>query len=415
MNILIVLIILIIILLIFFYNKNKKTSPNNNLVKKDDDLIVPSNNNDSYFPIIEVIEDNSLIPNENKKITDSKIKNALSKIDNASIQSTKVKKEITKTKDILDSNKVFFSASTSDAKKMLKAGNNKYYGTQIDKNTNKFIDQTKFTKENSLMKNITKEGITSASFNALSMVVGQYYMSEINDKMEELKSEIKEVSNYLKSEYQAKITTIISKLKEIIDNQTEILSNETNIKNSYEDIKSREEECSNLLGQANDSINNNIKDFNLEYKDYINKTNIIEEWFIKQQILIELLNKIGDLRYLLSNGNESYKLSHSQYNNYLILINKTNIKLQSWHNYYINKFGIDIEKNRKKGTLFKVRENTIGKIKEEWNYKKLENNLVKEISSQITREELKPVTKEKKDEHIKLLKQNGEYYYLQDK
>ena len=87
-----------------------------------------------------------------------------------------------------------------------------------------------------------------------------------------------------------------------------------------------------------------------------------------------------------------------------------NNQLELWHNNYINKLGIDIDKHRKKGSLFKVREKTIGLIKEDWNYNKVEDSTIKQISSQIEPKKYNKLISDKKDDVILIQKYKGNYY-----
>ena len=159
-------------------------------------------------------------------------------------------------------------------------------------------------------------------------------------------------------------------------------------------------------------ISKNIKDYNLSAKQYFENLNIIDEWYNRQQTSINLLLKIGDLRFTLANGLEKSNLSHKQFNNYLDITNKLNNQLKLWHNNYITKFGIDIDKNRKKGSLFKVREKTIGLIKDDWNYNKIEDSAIKQILSQIEPQKFNKLLNNKKDNVILIQKYNGNYYNI---
>lgn len=129
-------------------------------------------------------------------------------------------------------------------------GTNEVYGTQVI--GNKFNKQTKFTNENQMIKNAGKYALINAGFNTASMIVGQYYMKEINNKLDELKEEINEISSYLDSEYKSRISYIVSKIQEIIENKIEILSNEFSRNKRYDDILKLENDCSQLLEQANE-------------------------------------------------------------------------------------------------------------------------------------------------------------------
>lgn len=60
--------------------------------------------------------------------------------------------------------------------------------------------------------------------------------------------------------------------------------------------------------------------------------------------------------------------------------------------------------------MFKVREKTIGLIKEDWNYNKVEDSTIKQISSQIEPKKYNKLISDKKDDVILIQKYKGNYY-----
>ena len=96
-------------------------------------------------------------------------------------------------------------------------------------------------------------------------------------------------------------------------NKNEIIGNEFSRDKRYDEISRIEENCAELLTQANASIVKYLKE-ELDYKNYEKNVKDIQMWSIRQQILMRLLAEIGDLRYVLANGNETSKSAHSQYN-----------------------------------------------------------------------------------------------------
>ena len=413
---LIICVIVICILCYMFIKKDKEINNNiTNQIKEENNLMIQEEAK-SYFPSIQIIENNDIVPLEKSLIKNEIVKSTLSKIDNVAPKASNIASSSKNAVELAKNGKVLFSASVEDANKMLSAGVNKFYGTQISKvpgkNKNLFTGQTQFTKETGLTKNLAKQQLTNVGMNAASMVVGQYYMSEINDKLEDIKNSINSISNFQDSEYLSKLLHTCSKINEITENQNDILSNEESRKNAYNDIKDIETKCAELLGQANIQIGKNIKDTELNAKQYFEKVKIIEEWYKRQQATQEVLLKIGDLRFTLANGSEKSNLSHKQFNNYLDSTNKINNQLELWHNNYIDKLGIDVDKQRKKGSLFKVREKTIGLIKEDWNYSKIEESTINQISSQIEPKKYNKLLNDKKDEVILIQKYNGNYYNI---
>lgn len=411
---LILLVCLIIIGILCYLLINRNQSKETIIEEKSENSMVVKDEQPSYFPTIQIIENNDIIPSNKALIKNEVVKSTLSKIDNVAPKASNIVSSSKNAVELTKNGKVLFSASVEDANIMLSAGGNKFYGAQISKvsgkNKNLFTGQTQFTKETGLTKDLTKQQLTNVGMNAASIVVGQYYMSEINDKLEDIKNSIDNISNFQDSEYLSKLLHTCSKINEITENQNDILLNEETRKNAYSDIKDIETKCAELLGQANIQIGKNINDSELNAKQYFKKVKTIDKWYKRQQVTQELLLKIGDLRFTLANGSEKSNLSHKQFNNYLDTTNKVNNQLELWHNNYINKLGIDIDNHRKKGSLFKVREKTIGLIKEDWNYNKVEDSTIKQISSQIEPKKYNKLISDKKDDVILIQKYKGNYY-----
>lgn len=392
------------IIFLIYILKLKKITDNN---EREVGILV--NNKDSYFPIIQIIENNNIIPNKKNIIQDLEIKKAISIIDNSVVNSSFIGRNIKNGKNLLDNSKAFFSASKKGTENMLKInGTDMVYGMQMKDGL--FNKNTQFTRENTLVKRAGQNALVNAGFATTSMIVGQYYMNEINNKLEELKGNIQNVSDFLDSAYQSKLNKIISKMQEIIDNKQEILNNDYSRNKRYDDVLRLEDTCVELLGQANDLIKRNILNEDIDYKKYEKTIKEISKWFSRQQILQRLLLEIGNLRYVLAYGNETSKLSHTQYNNYLLQTNTTNDALENWHNSIGKTLGIDTKELRRNGQL--IKKYTIGLINENWGYSKIDNKTGKTIVEQTNIIKLKSYNNQKQDEIIKIQKYNGEYYNL---
>ena len=288
-------------------------------------------------------------------------------------------------------------------------GTNELLGTQAI--NGKITQNTKFIREDQMIANVGKDALVNAGFNAASMVVGQYYMNEINEKLETIQHDIDSISNFLDAQYKGKLIYIVSKIEEILENREDILTNNFSKDKRYDEISRAEESCVELLSQANVSISELLKD-ELNYKNYERNTKDIQKWSVRQQILTRLLAEIGDLRYVLADGNETSKSSHSQYNKCLKLTNTINEKLDNWHETYCKKFGINKDEHRRKANFFEIRRNTIGRINKEWAYNRLNENIEMMIDAQMNINTLLPYNTDKLDENIKILKYKGEYYNL---
>ena len=72
------------------------------------------------LPDIQIIENFTLIPSEKNKIVDTKVKNAISVLDNSVTKSVMVGKNFKNANTVLNSNRAFFSAARSGTENMMK-------------------------------------------------------------------------------------------------------------------------------------------------------------------------------------------------------------------------------------------------------------------------------------------------------
>ena len=394
-----ILIVSMIFIIILKRNKKKKMS-------------IILDNKENYFPQVQIVEDDEIVPVEKNKIKNLDVKNAISKIDNYLPKGVLIKNNVENATEILKEGRAYFSAAKDGVENMLEVnGSNEVYGIQMK--NKKFNKQTKFLNETDIIQEQAKNELVNAGFSAASMIVGQYYMDEINNKLEDISESIDKISEVQDSEYTGKIGSIITKVREVIEYKDEILNNKYSRDKRYDEIMFVEKDCKELLGEANDMINKILKkNNNINYEKYIKEIKNINTWFVRQQLLQDLLLQIDDIRYVLANGNESAKLSHNTYNKYAITTNQVNNKLENWNKNNIEKFGIDIQQSRKNGKLYFIRKNTIGKIKEEWAYDKVKDKEKLLIGKQINIKEFKEYNDKKRDEVIKIQRYKGEYYNL---
>ena len=212
--------IILCALVLFVFLKNKTKSK---LDISNNGVSISNQVEENSFPSIQIIEDNMIVPLEKNKISEPKIKDALATIDNVIPKASIVGKNINTSKELLNNNRAFFSAAKKGTENMIQPkGTNQLIGTQL---VNGKFKQTKFTSEDVLVKSAGKNALVNAGFNAASMVVGQYYMSEINDKLQNIQNNINDIQSDMDSEYQGKLMNIVSKIKEVMDNKIEILNN----------------------------------------------------------------------------------------------------------------------------------------------------------------------------------------------
>ena len=124
------------------------------------------------------------------------------------------------------------------------------------------VDPTKISKTSTIANGVANV------INVGSLVVGQYYMTEINSKLETMNENVSKISDFQDREFKSRILSLLSRVGEISQFSTEILEIEEqrNIKlTTLENLKGIATE---LLGQVNITISDiSNKSPNPDYKE----------------------------------------------------------------------------------------------------------------------------------------------------
>ena len=247
-----------------------------------------------------------------------------------------------------------------------------------------------------------------------SMVVGQYYMAKIDKKLSDINSKLSKISSFQNNEYKAKVLSLVSSVKVISDFKTEIFEKKELLKSQIIKLDRLEEKCTELLGQANLTIINDIKKEFYKYKEYENVLESIQNWCKYQNILIKTMYEISELRYTLNCGETEKEYYKSNLLNYLKYVDDTNKKLEIWQDEHIKRFKIDIERNRRE-------EHFILKLLfDDWKYEYISektSEMIRFKKYENQREEKEYINSINKvnlyDKDVQLISDNGKiYYYL---
>ena len=224
-----------------------------------------------------------------------------------------------------------------------------------------------------------------AAMSVASIIVGQYYMTQINSELKIISNGISQLQNFQNNEYRSRVLSLVTHVKKIADFQTEILENDELRLSKILQLDSLEEECTQLLGQANLTLIDFTKKSKLKYKEYENILGSVQEWFMYQKSLLDILCKISDLRYTLYLGVVSREQCIAILPIYSKYVSDTQKRLTTWHKGVANQLGIDIEKGHRKrsginGTFYSI----IGFIanNDSYNFKSMEKKTIDMIKEQ---------------------------------
>lgn len=241
MDLLIPLLIILVALitLYIFQNKKKKDASTSNIVKvkKKNNYLLPVQLDTDLFMIVNelsVIEQ----PTENKlvEIKDSKlisrINEAFPHIGQLVLNSQNLKNNLQTAQQINDFNNQY------DGKlyEVIIPANTKLFNSKSMQGAVRggYLDINKQTKQANFMPvdtlNVsdvnTVANLTTNAMNISSMIVGQYYMAQIDDKLGSIQDDISDIKNFLNDERISKIQQLVINVSVIIKHQDEISTNE---------------------------------------------------------------------------------------------------------------------------------------------------------------------------------------------
>lgn len=190
--------------------------------------------------------------------------------------------------------------------------------------------------------------VANATMGVASMVVGQYYMTQINDQLEGINDGIVKIADFQNNEFKSKVYALVAEVQKCATFQIETLENEELRNRELAHLKNLEHECAQLLGQANLAIQGFTDNKGLDYEKYEKIVSEANSWYQYQQILLKIMYKIGDLTYALNLGAVSRENSYAMYLPYAKQAEGALEKLNAWHKGNRSKLEIDIDETRRK-------------------------------------------------------------------
>ncbi len=273
------------------------------------------------------------------------------------------------------------------------------------------VDMTKVTKATTVANSVANV------MNVGSLVVGQYYMSEISSKLETMTKSIDKIGDFQDREFKSRIFSVITLVGEISQFNSEIMENDDQRKLKLSTLENLKATATELLGQVNITISDiTQKNPNPNYEDYQSKIEDLKILVEHQNILVASLAEISKLTYLLGKGEISTNRSYSAYNKYLGQAQQTRMLLGQWHDKQVAALRIDLNKDRiSKAGIEAIISAPLGLIDDKYKFKALKQSLAYEISAQ-SRQNLKNFNEPTQiyDEDVKIIIKGDKYYYLHE-
>lgn len=254
----------------------------------------------------------------------------------------------------------------------------------------------------------------AAAMSVASMVVGQYYMMQINAELGKIGDNISEISNFQNNEFRSRVFALFSNVKNIAEFQDEIIENQELRQSKVIQLNSLEEECTKLLGQANLTLADIAKKTGLDYPAYEKEVQAAQNWRTYQETLLAVLYQIAELRFALHLGTVSREHCNASISTYTAQIENMQDRMDAWHQDAAKCLGINVTDSvRKRTGLDKAVHYVPGLMDNSKNFKAIQGG----ISEMITRQTSPIICQQDQSdlyaEDAQLISMNGKIYYLQ--
>ena len=398
--------VLVALILVFVVVKRRKIEQNDS---GSEELSIPTSNqlsiSFSELPI-SAIEDNT-------ELIEIKDKRMLARINETMPELVRVAKNTGEAIQKAKSHgEVDYQAIIPAGEKLInvRGKTDKYRGLiKGEKGIKEHVQLSKKTVDNTAQ---IAENALSSAMNVASMVVGQYYMSEINARLDLIKDNISKISDFQEAEYRGKVIALITNVQASSQFQFEIVENSEMRLQEISKLNQYETTCAELLAQANVIIEKFSKKDTTDFASYEKDLIEIQKWYEYQQALLSILAQISELKYTYYLGQATMEYCSSVVCKYFEQSLTVSHQLNTWHDTNVNKFQIDISNNtRKRFGWDKIIHIIPSWIDEQYKLKALSENTVKRIEQQMC-EPVKQNCFNVYREDVKLISKDGKVFYL---
>lgn len=228
-------------------------------------------------------------------------------------------------------------------------------------------------------------GTVSSVMNIASIMVGQYYMSEINSRLQTIENDIKSISSFQKNEFESNVITKIVDVMELSKFSDEIVrSNELRL-NKLNRIENLKGEIAQLIEQLILQIEQELVELNKKkIMEYEEKSKGLDKQIKFLISLMLSLQELGNIELVLAKGERSKELVFNRYNIEEKKVLSLFEVIKSWHSDNGVVYEIDLENKRrpKKGVRKTV--STVQAIRDESKkYDYLETNFSQIITNHL--------------------------------
>ncbi|EKP96818.1 hypothetical protein LCA211_2092 [Lacticaseibacillus casei 21/1] len=256
-----------------------------------------------------------------------------------------------------------------------------------------------------------KTGAVAGVMAVASMVVGQYYMTEINGKLESISESIDDIKNFQKTELLAQISTVVRESRQLSVYNDEIMESASERQLARHRASDFEEKSGELLDQINSLIRLELVPSG-KFSEYERHTRGLVPLLSSQQVLVATLRELSRLTVVLSRSEVSPERAGATYKELVASSEKVRDNVVEWHSKETDVWHVNLAReSRAKTGIEKVVSLPLTLVNPELAYQHVPSEFVKQVHTQSSTRlpELPEMTGYQVP--VNLLIQNNQVYY----
>lgn len=256
-----------------------------------------------------------------------------------------------------------------------------------------------------------KTGAVAGVMAVASMVVGQYYMTEINGKLESISESIDDIKNFQKTELLAQISTVVRESRQLSVYNDEIMESASERQLARHRASDFEEKSGELLDQINSLIRLELVPSS-KFSEYERHTRGLVPLLSSQQVLVATLRELSRLTVVLSRSEVSPERAGATYKELVASSEKVRDNVVEWHSKETDVWHVNLAReSRAKTGIEKLVIQPLTLVNPELAYQHVPSEFVKQVHTQSSTRlpELPEMTGYQVP--VNLLIQNNQVYY----
>ena len=268
-----------------------------------------------------------------------------------------------------------------------------------------------------VLDELALSNIANSVMGVAAMVVGQYYMVGINGKLAEASKRLRNLETYNKVKFKSRVAALVAEVQSYATFRGEIVGNFELRRETLNALIDCQRDCAKLLGDANLMLGECTQDLGLDYASFEQKAYEANTWFKYQQILLEVMAKIAELKYVLHLGAVSKDYCYAMCLPYSRQAADVREGLHEWSKQNAERLEIDLDEGKRRrgkgegGVLAGI----AGFFNDDANYREVDSDTRGVISFQINEMGSLPSPDAGVDlyqEDVQIVKRDGRTYYL---